>query len=160
MDDKRDSETSTDDNLKGNEMTRIMKALMCGAAFAALALPAMAQEEFSLDAVIEAARAEPPINVYDSTGKIVAMAENFAAAYGLQANGVKARAAELLEMVIREVQAGNVQTGVVLIADVPAAIGQLLPEGFADSWLPPDQAEDIDRPQPAARRGEPLCLCL
>jgi iron(III) transport system substrate-binding protein len=113
-------------------------ALLC----ASTPFPAFA-EDFSLDALIEAAKAEPPLNVYDSTGKIVAMAENFAAAYGLQANGVKMRAAEQLETVIREVQAGNVQTGVVLIADVPAALGQLLPEGFATSWLPPDLADDI-----------------
>jgi len=138
-------------------MSGPMKALMCGAAFAVLALPVAVvpavAEDFSLDALVAAARAEPPLNVYDSTGKIVAMAENFAATYGVQANGVKARAAELLEMVIREVQAGNVQTGVVLIADVPAAVGQLLPEGFAESWLPPDQAEDID---PLAR--DPLLV--
>jgi iron(III) transport system substrate-binding protein len=55
--------------------------LMCGAAAITLimglaAAPASAQnawdaEGFDLDALIEAARAEPPITVYDSTGKIV-----------------------------------------------------------------------------------------
>lgn len=133
-------------------MSRKVRALLCGTALALVALPAAA-EEFSLDALIEAARAEPPLTVYDSTGKIVTMAENFAAAYGLQVDGVKARAAEQLEMVIREVQAGNVRTGVVLIADVPAALGQLLPQGFAESWLPPDLADDID---PLAR--DPLLV--
>lgn len=119
----------------------------------AMAASAAGAEEFNLDKLIEAAKAEPPLNVYDSTGKIVEMAEAFNKAYGLNAVGTKLRAAEQLEMVIREVQAGNVQSGVVLIADVPAAVGQLLPEGFAESYLPPDLAEDIE---PVAR--DPLLV--
>lgn len=118
--------------------------LMLSVAALALAAGAAVAEDFNLDALIEAAKSEPPLNVYDSTGKIVDMAEAFNKAYGLNAVGTKARAAEQLEMVIREVQAGNVQTGVVLIADVPAAMGQLIPEGFAESFLAPDLAEDID----------------
>jgi iron(III) transport system substrate-binding protein len=137
---------------EGERMSGTLRALVCGAAIALLGGPALA-EDFSLDALIAAARAEAPLNVYDSTGKIVDMAKNFAAAYGLQANGVKARAADQLETVIREVQAGNVQTGVVLLADVPAAVAQLLPDGIAESWLPPDLAEDID---PLAR--DPLLV--
>lgn len=105
---------------------------------------ATAQEAFDLDTLIAAARAEPPLAVYDSTGKIVDMAENFAAAYGLEATGTKAKASDQLEMVIREAQSGNVQADVVIISDAPAAFGELVPQGFAASWLPPDLAENID----------------
>lgn len=101
-------------------------------------------EEFSLEKLIEAAKTEPPLNIVDSTGKIVDMAEAFAAKYGLQATGTKAKASAQLETIILEVQSGNVQTDVSFIADVPAAMGQLLPEGLAESWLPPDLADDID----------------
>lgn len=110
-------------------------------------------EDFSLDALIEAAKAEPPITVFDSTGKIVEMAEAFTAKYGVQATGTKADATAQLETIIREAQAGNVQGDVSIISDVPAAIGQLLPEGLAVSWLPPDLAEDIS---PEAR--DPLLV--
>lgn len=101
-------------------------------------------EDFDLNALIEAAKAEPPINVYDSTGKIVEMAENFSEKYGLQATGTKAKAPEQLEMVIREAMAGNVQADVVIISDAPAAIGQLVPQDFASSWLAPDIADKVD----------------
>ena len=110
-------------------------------------------EEFDLDALVEAARAEPPLTVFDSTGKIVEMAEAFSAKYGVQATGTKANATAQLETIIREAQAGNVQGDVSIISDVPAAMGQLLPEGLAVSWLPPDLADDIS---PEAR--DPLLV--
>jgi len=109
-----------------------------------LAVPALAQaEDFDLDALITAAKAEPPINVYDSTGKIVEQAEAFTAKYGVKATGTKIKAPDSLEMVIREHQANNVQADVILLSDTPAAIAQLLPEGFAESWMPPDLAKDV-----------------
>jgi iron(III) transport system substrate-binding protein len=112
--------------------------------FATTALPLAAQaEDFSLDALIAAAKAEPPINVYDSTGKIVEMAEAFSAKYGVQATGTKAKAGEQLEMITREAMAKNVQADVAIISDIPAAVAQLLPEGFAMSWTPPDLAATI-----------------
>lgn len=100
-------------------------------------------EEFDLNALIEAAKAEPPLTVFDSTGKITEMADAFSAKYGVQATGTKSKATAQLETIIREVQSGNVQTDVSFISDVPAAMGQLLPDGFAESWLPPDLAGDI-----------------
>ncbi|MDZ4394216.1 ABC transporter substrate-binding protein [Cypionkella sp.] len=110
-------------------------------------------EEFDLNALIEAAKAEPPITVFDSTGKIVDMAEAFTAKYGVQATGTKTKAPAQMETIIREVQAGNVQGDVSLISDVPAVMGQLLPGGFAESWVPPDLAGDI-----AAEAKDPLLV--
>ena len=110
-------------------------------------------ENFDLEALIEAARKERPINVYSTTGKIVEQAKAFAAKYGVQATGTKANAAAQLEIVIREGQAKNVQGDVIQISDVPAGVGQLLPQGFVESWLPPDLADSI-----AARYQNPLVI--
>lgn len=114
-------------------------AAICGGPVGA----AFAQDAFNLDALIEAAKKEKPITVYDSTGKIVDMAKNFSAKYGVQAEGSKVKAAAQIEMMIREARANNVQGDVSIISDAPAAVAQLLPEGLAMSWLPPDLAEKI-----------------
>lgn len=104
---------------------------------------AVQAQDFDLNTLLEAARAEPPLTVYDSTGKITEMADGFAAKYELQATGIKTKATAQLETIIREVQSGNVQTDVSFISDVPAVIGQLLPGDFALSWVPPDMIDDI-----------------
>jgi len=101
-------------------------------------------QDFDLDALIEAARAEPPLTVFDSTGKIIDMVESFSAKYGLEATGAKSKATAQMETIIREVQSGNVQTDVSLISDPAAVIGQLLPAGFVESWVPPDLEADIN----------------
>ncbi|WP_246723771.1 ABC transporter substrate-binding protein [Rhizobium sp. ARZ01] len=104
---------------------------------------ANAQDPTDLDALIAAAKQEKPINIYDSTGKIVEMAENFSAKYGLKATGVKVSANSQLEMIIREGQSNNVQGDVALITDAPAALAQLLPEGFVENYLPADMTAKI-----------------
>ena len=86
------------------------------------AMSATAEETFDLDAILAAAKQEKPINIYDSTGKIVEMADKFSAKYGLKATGVKVAANSQLEMIIRESQSGNVQGDVVLITDAPSAL--------------------------------------
>src|SRR3954471_21586891 len=107
-------------------------------------LGASAQDEGKdLNALIAAAKQEKPINVYDSTGKIVEIANAFTAKYGVKAIGIKVSAASQLEMIIREGRANNVRGDVVLITDAPAALAQLLPQGFVESWLPPDMAGKI-----------------
>eukprot|EP01034_Spumella_vulgaris_P012637 gene12637-16094_t len=107
---------------------------MTAAALAAglLSAQAHAADGLDLDALIAAAKTEKPINVYDSTGKIVEMAEGFTAKYGVKATGVKVSANSQLEMIIRESQAGNVQGDVALITDAPAALAQLLPQEFVE----------------------------
>ena len=74
----------------------------------ALCLTAMGAnaEEFDLDVLIEAAKGEPQLTVFDSTGKIVTMAENFSAKYGVDAVGQKVKAHAQLEMMAREAMAG------------------------------------------------------
>lgn len=120
------------------------RCLLWTTAFAGLmAGQAMAQEAFDLNALIEAAKKEAPITVYDSTGKIVEMAKAFSAKYGVAAEGSKVKATAQLEMIIREARANNIQGDVSIISDAPAAMAQLIPQGFAESWLPPDLASKI-----------------
>ena len=109
----------------------------------ALGGTARAEDVFNLDALIEAAKKEPPITVYAVTGKIVDTAEAFTAKYGVQASGKKVNEATQVELMIREHQAGNIVGDVSLATDVASAMGQLLPEGIVNSWTPPDIENDI-----------------
>ncbi|MFS8049229.1 ABC transporter substrate-binding protein [Rhizobium sp. BR 314] len=111
----------------------------------ALVAPAVADDDASLDALVNAAKSERPITVYDSTGKIVEVAKNFSAKYGLKATGMKVSANSQLEMIIRETQSNNVQGDVVLITDAPAALAQLLPDKFVKNYLPADMITKIPK---------------
>ena len=127
-----------------NETKRTLTSLACAAMLVGLVVPEVAPAQaLSLDALIEAAKKEPPIKVSSTTGKIVQQAEAFTKKYGVKATGTKANAAAQLEMVIREAQAKNVQVDVLQISDVPAGVAQLMPQGFVESWLPPDLASKI-----------------
>jgi iron(III) transport system substrate-binding protein len=103
-----------------------------------------ADADYDLDALIEAAGQEGPITVYDGTSKIESMAEAFTEKYGIEATGVKLDAAEAIEKVTREAQAGNIVGDVIAISDLPALKNQLLPNELVYSWVPDDLAADID----------------
>lgn len=118
------------------------RALVALAAAAPLAAP-VAAEEFDLEAMIAAAREEPPLVIYDNTSRVVEMGEAFAAEYGLEAEGVKISTEQQVELVLREAAAGAVQGDVVALADVPSGMLEVLPEGALISWLPPDLADVI-----------------
>ncbi|MGU3574415.1 ABC transporter substrate-binding protein [Brucellaceae bacterium C25G] len=124
-------------------MKKQILALMAGVMLGVSGVSAVCAEEFDLDALIEAARKEEPINVYDSTGRIVEMADNFTKLYGVKAVGQKVKATAQLEMIIREAQSGNVRGDVSIISDVPAAVAQLIPMKFAFSWMPEDLKNDV-----------------
>ncbi len=142
---------SFEDKSRGHARSR--GALSAVLAASLMSSVAFADDTFDLDALIEAAKAEAPIQVYDSTGKIVEMADNFTAKYGVEAVGTKVKAQAQLEMVIREAQAGNVQGDVTMISDAPAVMAQLVPQGFVTSWLSPDLKDKV-----APRYQDPLVV--
>ncbi|NVO25295.1 ABC transporter substrate-binding protein [Donghicola sp. C2-DW-16] len=109
----------------------------------AFAAPALA-EDFNEAALLEAAKAEPALTIYDSTGKIKEQADAFAAKYGLEAVGTKSKAAATIKIIAGEAQAGNVQADVVIVSDLPAATAQLIEPGYTVSYLPSDMADKID----------------
>lgn len=100
-------------------------------------------EDFDLDALVEAAKADGSLTVYDSTGKIETMAENFEAKYGIPAEGIKQDSSQIVEKVIRESQAGNVTADVAVIGDIASVSEELLPQGIVETWAPPDLIESI-----------------
>lgn len=108
------------------------------------ATPAASDGPFDLEALIDAAQSEGPITVYDSTSKIEDVATAFTEKYGIDATGVKVDAAEAVEKVTREAQAGNVVGDVVALSDLPSLQNQLMPNNFVYSWLPDDLADTID----------------
>jgi iron(III) transport system substrate-binding protein len=112
-------------------------------ALAGLCTPALA-EDFDLNALIAAAKAEDGITIYSSTSKIKKAAAAFTETYGIEATGTKSKGAAQIELVVREFQAGNVVGDVIISSDAAAALAQLLPEGMVTSWTPPDQAATID----------------
>lgn len=100
-------------------------------------------ETFDLEALIEAAKSEPPLSVHDSTGKIKEQAEAFAKKYGLEATGTKIKAGANINLVVSETKANNVRSDVVIISDVPAASAQLLQTGYTFSYLPESMESKI-----------------
>lgn len=134
-------------------MPKILISLFTSASVLAMGLTgAMAQEakqigipdsDYSLEALIEAAKKEEPITVIDATGKIVSMAENFSAKYGLKATGVKMSGQDQEQIIAREAAAGNVRTDVFNMSNLPSVTSQILPQGFGISWLAPDLKDKI-----------------
>lgn len=114
--------------------------------------------DYTLDALIAAAKDEDPITVLDTTGKIVDIAENFTKKYGLQATGVKVTGIEQGEMAVRESQAKNVQSDVLFMVDAPYAVTRLIPEGIVTSWMPPDLKDVVPErfQDPVSVTQEPL----
>lgn len=108
----------------------------------ASACPASA-EPFNEPALIAAARTEPPLLVYDSTGKITKQADNFARKYGLKTVGIKSKVTQTIKIVTSEEKAGNVHADVVVIIDAPAAVAELIRPGYVVNYLPADMAGKV-----------------
>lgn len=129
-------------------MPRSFITLLAGASAIALGFGAVQAQDakqigisdadYSLDALIAAAKAEGPITVVDATGKIKTMAENFTEKYGIQATGVKLSGQEQEQIISREAKANNVQTDVFNMSNLPDVTSQILPLGYGISWMPPD----------------------
>ena len=119
-----------------------MKRLLTGVAACVIAGTAAAQD-FDLNALVEAAKAEPPTTVYAVTGKIVDTAEAFSKTYGLNVTGKKVNEAGQVDLLIREHQAANVTGSVSLASDVAVIVSDLIPKGVVESWVPGDIAPHL-----------------
>lgn len=104
---------------------------------------ASVEENFDLEALIAAAKQEGSVLAYDSSGDVVDVAKAFEAKYGIKAEGVKSKSGDTAEKMIREHQADNVTIDVTLFEDGPVLVGELLPRGVVQTWIPPDLAKDI-----------------
>ncbi len=98
-----------------------------------------AASDFSLDDLVAAAKQEDgAITVNDTSGAIKEIAKNFTAKYGIDVNGVKAKAPDQVEKATREAQADNVTVDVLDFDDGPTLVNELLPQKIVYSWSPPD----------------------
>lgn len=104
-------------------------------------------DDFSLDDLIAAAQEEGSLTVYDSTGKIKEIGENFEKKYGIDTEAVKMHDPDAMDKLTREAQSGNITIDLDFITDVPAIVGQLLPQGIVTSWVPPDVEQYVDPTQ-------------
>ncbi|HHW83791.1 MAG TPA: ABC transporter substrate-binding protein [Actinomycetales bacterium] len=111
-------------------------------------------EEIDLDALIEAAKAEPALVVLDGTSKVQSQGELFAETYGLEIDASKADASESVEILTREAAAGTITTDVAALSDVPSINNELLASGVAFAWLPADIAANID----ASQQNPPILI--
>lgn len=120
-------------------------ALLSGtAAFAEPAVEiGIKDADYSLEALIEAAKKEPAITVVDATGKIVAMADAFTEKYGVKATGVKMNGQNQEQVILREAAAGNVRTDVFNMSNLPSVTSEIIVQGAGLSWLPPDLKDQI-----------------
>lgn len=99
-------------------------------------------EGFDLDALIAAAKKEPPITIYSQTGKVVGEAERFTAKYGVEATGVKIELGAI-EKVAREAEAGNVIGDVLVNEDLSGMVLELMADKKLVNWVPGDMADKI-----------------
>lgn len=117
----------------------------------------ISDEDYSLDALIEAAQEEGPITVADTSGKIQEVAAGFTEKYGIKATPVKLEGQEMNEIIVREAGADNVQTDVLATSDIGLLLNRLIPEGIAVSWMPPDIKDSVPEEfhSPAIHRSTP-----
>lgn len=99
--------------------------------------------DYSLEALIEAAKKEPGITVVDATGKIVTMAEAFTAKYGVKATGVKMNGQNQEQVILREAAANNVRTDVFNMSNLPSVTSEIIVQGAGLSWLPVDLKDQV-----------------
>ncbi len=107
-----------------------------------------------LDALVAAAKKEGGLLVYDSSGDIEEVAKAFTAKYGIPMEGVKSDTPQTAEKMTREHAAGNVTIDAAMYEDGGVLVGQLIPQGVAQTWVPADLKDQI----PAENRNPLLAL--
>jgi len=100
--------------------------------------------DFSLDDLVAAAKKEGSLTVYDTSGIVKDLTENFSKKYGIKATGVKSKDGDTITKMVAEGKSGNVTVDVALLSDISVIVSQLFPQKIAESWVPPDLAGDID----------------
>ncbi len=98
---------------------------------------------FDENALVAAAKNEPPLATLNNSGIVTTLAKDFEAKYGLKVNGTKADSEAQVQQVTRQVQSGNVQLGVLSIEDGALVQAQLIPLGYVENYVPPDMRRSI-----------------
>ncbi|MFB4289680.1 ABC transporter substrate-binding protein [Nonomuraea sp. ATR24] len=98
---------------------------------------------FDLNALVEAAKKEGSLLVYDSSGDIEEVAKAFTAKYGIAMEGVKSDTPQTAEKMTREHAADNVTIDAAMYEDGGVLMGQLIPQGIVRTWVPADLQDQI-----------------
>ncbi|WP_327085392.1 ABC transporter substrate-binding protein [Nonomuraea sp. NBC_01738] len=98
---------------------------------------------FDLNALVEAAKKEGSLLVYDSSGDIEEVAKAFTAKYGIAMEGVKSDTPQTAEKMTREHAADNVTIDAAMYEDGGVLMGQLIPQGIVQTWVPADLQDQI-----------------
>lgn len=98
---------------------------------------------FDLDALVAAAKKEGSLLVYDSSGDIEEVAKAFTEKYGIAMEGVKSDTPQTAEKMTREHAADNVTIDAAMYEDGGVLVGQLMPQGVAQTWIPSDLKAQI-----------------
>ncbi|AQZ61862.1 unnamed protein product [[Actinomadura] parvosata subsp. kistnae] len=115
-----------------------------GAQAAGKPLPAASVDaDFDLNALVAAAKKEGSLLVYDSSGDIEEVAAAFTAKYGIAMEGVKSDTPQTAEKMTREHAADNVTIDAAMYEDGGVLMGQLIPQGIVQTWVPADLQDQI-----------------
>lgn len=99
--------------------------------------------EYSYEKLVELAQAEGELVVFDTSSKIVPIGAAFQEKYGITVRATKMGNPEQIERVMREVDAGNVQTDIIGTSDSVKLVNELIPLGYVTNWVPADLADAI-----------------
>jgi iron(III) transport system substrate-binding protein len=88
------------------------------------------------DAILEAARSEPPLVLYTETSRAFPMVEAFEAETGLSVEGINLRGTEIIERIRREFDAGIYNVGVVLVGSGALIQDQLMSRNALTAYTP------------------------
>ena len=88
------------------------------------------------DAILEAARGEPPLVLYTETSRAFPMVEAFEAETGLSVEGINLRGTEIIERIRREFDAGIYNVGVVLVGSGALIQDQLMSRNALTAYTP------------------------
>lgn len=94
------------------------------------------QAEEDWDALLEAARSEPPLVLYTETSRAFPMVEAFEAETGLSVEGINLRGTEIIERIRREFDAGIYNVGVVLVGSGALIQDQLMSRNALTAYTP------------------------
>lgn len=112
------------------------------------------------NAIIEAAKKEGSVVVYDTSSRMGDAAKGFTAKYGIEVQWTKMGDAEISDRVVRE-QKSRVRGADVIVSESAAILmGQLIPQGYVVNYVPPTHRDivPVEYQNPLVYRFQPRII--